>query len=733
MATLKITGKVSPTKQGWYSSTGATSGTNNSLKIVFPSSTQVKDYTFTKATLKLECAGGKNDKHSFAMTFSNSSSLDGTYSTTGSAYNTTASINFNGKLSQLQSWFANGGTTLTSKDPSPKTSHSATDGGRYSENYTIVKSAVFEIEYNLNASSATFSSTSMGIGKSYTANITANNTAYTHSLVLVAGGSTTELFSGVAGGSISFAIPTSFGSTVLPNSTSTSASLTLNTYNSGTLIGTKSYSITLTADEDNCDPAVSLSFNKDTILGGVTQVTFAAKATGKYGATIKTYTLAVPGLSAITSATNTFTVVMPNSGGKKTVAVTVTDSRGYSTTAYTDEFYVNSYTVPYFSTVSLYRCKADGTKDDISGTYAKVVYSSVVSSVLKTDGTTAVSNTGTVSFTLNGTTYNTNTVIGGSFLTDTAYYGSITIKDTMGYSSVIALTLPSSSYLLHFREGQNSVGIGCAAENIGTSESQVTIGWPLVLKNTITLNSALPLSSGGTGVSATSNTGLLESLGAVKKVGDTMSGALILNNTLSVSNAATFKGSLIVKNDTTYPQMQFYCSDNEVIKGLVGWNNNSSRMFFRNYNGSTSIYEDFRLPSVSATSATSYDILTTKDYYKIEDIITEDTAFAWGWITANSKGLSLVFPLSPNFSAISSVEILSLKGNIRGLDDSKYIVPSGSGSYVEGGTDFTSIIDKVFYIKTQNVLYIHASLTSATSQNNRVIQFDGTLSFKITE
>lgn len=747
MATQTLNATVNSQKQGWYGS--STSGTNGTIKLTFPTFTEAANYTITDAKLYMTFSASGGDRaKAFNLTFSgtNSFSIDSVY-TQGNAYNKTTYISLNSYIAKLSSWLSGGGTVITSVDPQPSSYFTTTSGGStkyYSYNYCKVSAAYIQLTLTPNASSASFSSSTMSLGSSYTVTISAGDSSYLHDLTITSGSTTSTLLSSKTGGAYDFTVPKSLGST-FPNSTSASATFTLNTKNSsGTIIGTKTYSFTIKADSSNSSPTVSsvsysTTSSNNVILGGITKITIVGTASGTNGATIKSYNLSIDGTSYGSNATGSFTITPSNTSKTSIATITATDSRGYTASKSSSSFYVNYYSYPTLTNLSFYRCDSSGNKDEIEGTYAKVSYGISAISVKNTSGT-SVTNSATVSMILNGTTYNSNitsTIYGnGNLSIDTTYTATFTVKDSMGYSSTLTAELPSASYLLHFRKGQNSIGIGCAADNVGTSGKQIKVAWPLIINNTATFNSSIALSSplgitsGGTGASTQAN-----AFSNIVAPGGTISGALKLTgaltatNTFTVNGVSTFGSGLIVKNDATYPQIHFQVSGSNVINGMIYWNNNSKKMFLRSYNGSSSIYEDFSLPAATTSSTASYNILTTKDFYS--GTVSISMARAWGWITASGKGISLCFPLSYRIPSNATISISTLIGNIRG-GEGKYYGTSGDGSYVEAGTNFLSVCDNSTYIPEQGLLYIHLTLTGAASTNNRMLQYDGQLGFTIS-
>ena len=102
-----------------------------------------------------------------------------------------------------------------------------------------------------------------------------------------------------------------------------------------------------------------------------------------------------------------------------------------------------------------------------------------------------------------------------------------------------------------------------------------------------------PVSSGGTG--ATTPNGACANIGAVKKSGDTMTGSLIIQKT----------------------DGRLYFEDNEGNRvGYIAPASDGS-MRVLEYNGSNDHYEVYNFPRPTATSGTSYSVLTTKSVVTI--------------------------------------------------------------------------------------------------------------------
>lgn len=245
-------------------------------------------------------------------------------------------------------------------------------------------------------------------------------------------------------------------------------------------------------------------------------------AAGAYGSTIKTYSIETDPSIGSSTTSSLLTGILYRTG---TINITakVTDSRGRSATA-TQSIYIYPYSAPYFTENKAYRCQSNGTRDEVSGTYAYLksyfTYYSLggrnsvsANMVLKqVGGSNLVNRTITT-----GTEY----ILGsGSLVSDAAYQITITLTDTVGGVTTYTAEIPSAAYIMHIKKGGKAVGFGMAA---GEDET-VSFGWP------VKLSTPLEVTQGGTGGSTPATA--CAALGAVKKTGDTMTGNLTIQSSL---------------------------------------------------------------------------------------------------------------------------------------------------------------------------------------------------------
>lgn len=201
------------------------------------------------------------------------------------------------------------------------------------------------------------------------------SSSYTHKVQLYFGSYSALLAEGV-GTSYTFTPNISLCSQI-PNATSGTATIKVQTMNGTTWIAETSKTITLNVPSSVVPSIGSVTVTGNNLLGGVYvagKSTVTAKinsAAGAYGSTIKFYSLSGAGISSSSASATSGTL----NAGTYTITGKVTDSRGRTATK-TVSITVHSYHAPSLS-IEFYRCNSDGTKND-NGTYARVRIMSTV-------------------------------------------------------------------------------------------------------------------------------------------------------------------------------------------------------------------------------------------------------------------------------------------------------------------------------------------------------------------
>jgi hypothetical protein len=329
------------------------------------------------------------------------------------------------------------------------------------------------------ASTPTLSASSVNIGSAVTINTNRASSAFTHTIRYEWAGTSGTIATGV-GSSYSWTIPTSFASNI-PNATSGTCKVYVDTYNGSTKIGTKSVNLTAKVpDADWTKPlinsvTISPSGNPDWVgsryVQSKTKARVVTGTTGQAGATIKTCEVTIDGTKY--TGTDITSNAIRNSG---TVSATikVTDSRGY-TNSTTKNISVEAYSKPYIanhstqSKIICARCNDNGTLVS-NGTRLRLMLSKKWSAL---SGST---NTALVQYQINSNgwvTASAHTVATSDVaLTVTnitldlkqTYKVSIKITDKFGDTDTYQYDIPTEEVAFHLKEGGGGAAFGKYAE-----------------------------------------------------------------------------------------------------------------------------------------------------------------------------------------------------------------------------------------------------------------------------
>jgi hypothetical protein len=183
---------------------------------------------------------------------------------------------------------------------------------------------------------SSFSTSGNTIGSAVTVNISRASSSFTHTVTLKFG-SVTETKTGV-GTSTSFTPDLSNYGKQIPNSMSGVGTITVDTYNGSTKIGSSSQNITLNLPSSTVPTVPTISISE--AVSGIaskfgayiqhkSKIQVSSSANGIYGSTISSYKIEING-STYNSSSCTTNIL--NNSGTNTCKVTVTDSRGKTNT-----------------------------------------------------------------------------------------------------------------------------------------------------------------------------------------------------------------------------------------------------------------------------------------------------------------------------------------------------------------------------------------------------------------
>ena len=289
--------------------------------------------------------------------------------------------------------------------------------------------------------------------------VTPSNTSYSHKAVWFLGAKTwTDTFATNLTES-TLTVPLDWCGAV-PSATSGTASVRLETYNGATLIGSYTYTFTVSVPA-SVVPTVSLSVAPVTgfnslYIQGISKAKLTATAAGAQGSTIANYAFTGAGYSGSTNPWTTTGTL--NYVGTTPTKVIVTDSRGRQASA-TVNITVQAYAVPIISSVTAYRSNASGTAQE-EGTSIAAKASLIVSPVTGNSGTATVRMrpVGGSWLASKSIGHTTLTILTGTAQDIHAYDVEITLTDTIGKTTVYSVPVPMVKQLYEWKMDRAGIG-----------------------------------------------------------------------------------------------------------------------------------------------------------------------------------------------------------------------------------------------------------------------------------
>lgn len=408
-----------------------------------------------------------------SYTISSSATKNGTLTINGTSYSFTFSAGLSG--SQTKTVFTKTVDIPHNSDGTKTLSMSTTLGINVTLSGTYWSNVSASGNGNLNAiprtSSISLSASNVNVGSAITVNINRASSAFTHK-VFYSFGNKSVTISTNATTSASYTIPTDHA-TVIPNAISGTATISVDTYNGSTYIGSTSKVFTVNIPTTMKPTFSSLSASVADggagtsygYLKGKTKCLLTINgASGIQGSTIKSYNISGGGFSSNSSS---FTTGLLNSSGAITFTATVTDSRGRTSDAKTVSINVQDYNSPTITEFNVIRCLSDATAND-DGTYIKVWTRYEYTTI---DGKNTITSKVEFKPTSDSTwtdagAINTGTYIvtgSGGIATDKSYDVRVTIKDKIGSVSK-TMVIPTAFVTMDIKRGGKGIAFGKASE-----------------------------------------------------------------------------------------------------------------------------------------------------------------------------------------------------------------------------------------------------------------------------
>lgn len=352
-------------------------------------------------------------------------------------------------------------------------------GTRYN---SITASGTITLDTIPRVSSFSLSSSSVVLGNPITISIARQSTSFTHRIKYSWGTESGVIATGV-GTSYTWTVPLDLAWGI-PNGTSGTCFITVETMSGSTVIGYQTKSFTGTVPTSIVpsissvalsDPSGNVPESFGVYVKGKSTLRIVTSAAGYYGSTISSYKIQANGA---TYSSSDVTTGILNVSGSMAVVITVTDSRG-RTASTTRNITVYDYHTPIISLFDVKRVNASGSDDD-EGENVKISYETILAEVGgKNSGSMAIyykaSNdvnwiTATYVDNIPHAVSNSITVSGVSI--DNTYDVRIDLADSF-VSSTRSAQVATAAVAIDFLGDGTGMGIGKVAE----TRHQLDVGW----------------------------------------------------------------------------------------------------------------------------------------------------------------------------------------------------------------------------------------------------------------
>lgn len=313
-----------------------------------------------------------------------------------------------------------------------------------------------------------------------------SSSAFTHTVRYQFGSRSGTIATGVTTGT-TWVIPLSLMD-LIPNSTSGSGTVYVDTYIGTTKIGTKWCGFTATVPS-TVRPTCSLQVLdatdiKDTygsLVKGLSRLYVRTTGTPAYSSPIVSRNITANGVRYTAEEITTGALT---SAGTTTVTATVTDNRGRVSAQRSASFDVLDYEKPAVSALSVQRCNEDGTANN-RGNYIKATFSAAITGLNSKNGATYTLRYKKTSAAASAWTSVTLTAHTGKYTVTNAQYifaadgGSaynveVTATDSH-YSNSRSTTASTAFTLVHYNAGGDGISFGMVSDESDT----MTVGMEL--------------------------------------------------------------------------------------------------------------------------------------------------------------------------------------------------------------------------------------------------------------
>lgn len=405
---------------------------------------------------------------------------------------------------------ASGTTKITHNADGTKSFSLSIEAGVYTYAVSVTASGTHTLDTIPRAS--TVSATNTNLNSASTITITRASSSFTHTLTYSFGSTTGTIVSKTTSTSVSWT-PALTLANQIPNAVSGTCTITCDTYNGSTKIGSKTCTLTLTVPASVKPTMTSVTATRvdgDVPAAWAIYVQNKSKATvtingaaGAYGSTISSYSISGGGYSSTASS---FTTGLLAASGTITFTAKVTDSRGRVSDAKTVSISVVAYSAPSFSSYISQRATSAGVIND-DGTYIRGLISfsyATCSSKNTITCATYYKKSSATSWTNANKSFSSGTAStfgGGAISTESSYDVKYTITDAFTTVTIIDM-VSTASVLMDFKAGGKGIAIGKVSEKDKTLE--IADSWELEVHGKKLIDYIYPIGSIYLSVNSTS-------------------------------------------------------------------------------------------------------------------------------------------------------------------------------------------------------------------------------------
>ena len=371
---------------------------------------------------------------------------------------------------------ASGTAKISHNSDGTKSFSLSCEAGVYTYAVSVTASGTHTLDTIPRAS--TVSATNANMGSASTITITRASSSFTHTLTYSFGSTTGTIVSKTTSTSVSWT-PALTLANQIPNAVSGTCTITCDTYNGSTKIGSKTCTLTLTVPASVKPTMTNVTATRvdgDVPAAWAIYVQNKSKATvkingaaGAYGSTISSYSISGGGYSSTASS---FTTGFLTTSGTITFTAKVTDSRGRVSDAATVSISVVAYSAPSFTSYLSQRATSAGTVND-DGTYIRGLISYSYASCSSKNTVTRATyykKSSATSWTNANKSFSSGTAFtfgGGAISTESSYDVKYTITDAFTTVTILD-TVSTAAVLMDFKAGGKGIAIGKVAEKDNT-------------------------------------------------------------------------------------------------------------------------------------------------------------------------------------------------------------------------------------------------------------------------